>query len=60
MFYWLTIKGVEEYEQSSYDVTVFQRIMSCDKKCYEHTCIYTFAGMHNVIDDVCYNNVNFH
>ena len=27
----------------SYDVAVFQWIMSCNKKCYDHTCINTFA-----------------
>ena len=31
---------------------VFQWIMSCHKKCYEHTCINTFAGICNVIDNV--------
>ena len=29
-------------------------------KCYDHTCINTFAGVRNVIDDVRNNNVNFH
>ena len=37
----------------SYDVAVF-----CNKKCYDHTCINTFAGTCNVIDNVRNNNVN--
>ena len=44
----------------SYDIPVFQWITSCNKKCYDHTCIDTFAGICNVIDDVRNNNVNFH
>ena len=35
-------------------------ITSCNKKCYDHTCINTFAGMRTVVDDVHNNNVNFH
>ena len=44
----------------SYDVAVFQSITSCNKKCYDHKCINTFAGICNVIDDVRNNSVNFH
>ena len=44
----------------SYDVTVFQCITSCNKTCYDHTCINMFAKIHNVIDDVQNNNVYFH
>ena len=44
----------------SYDVADFQRIASCNKKCYDHTCINTFAGIRYVIDDVRNNNANFH
>ena len=43
----------------SYDITIFQWMMSCNKKCFDHMCINTFAGMRNVIDDVRNNNVNF-
>ena len=39
----------------SHDITVFQWI-TCNKKCCDHTCIYTFVGTCNVIDN---NNVNF-
>ena len=44
----------------SYAVVVFQWITSCDKKCYEHTCINTFARIRNsFVDGVRYNNVIF-
>ena len=43
----------------SYDVTVFQCKTSCNKKCYDHMCINTLAGIFNVIDDIRNNNVNF-
>ena len=38
-------------------VTVFQWIASCNKKCNDHTCNNTIAGIRNVIDDVRNNNV---
>ena len=38
---------------------LIQWIISCNKKCYDHTCINTFAGIRNVIDDVRNNNVYF-
>ena len=44
----------------SYDVAVFQWITSCNKKCYDHTCINTFAGIRNAIGDVGNNNVKCH
>ena len=44
----------------SYDVAVFQWITPCNKKCYDHTCINTFAGIRKVIVDVRNNNENFH
>ena len=44
----------------SYNVVVFQRITSCSKKCYDQTCMNTFVGICNVIDDFRNNNVNFH
>ena len=33
--------------------------MSCNKKCYDHTFINTFAGICSIIDDVCNINENF-
>ena len=44
------------YHILSYDVGVFQWITSCKKKCYYHTCINTFAGIRNAIDDVSNND----
>ena len=49
-----------EYQQLSYDVTVFQWITSCHKNRMTTRVFYTFAGIRNVIDDVRNNNVNFH
>ena len=40
------------YILSYYSAVVFQWITSCNKKCYDHTCINMFAGICNVIDDV--------
>ena len=33
----------------SYDVAVIQRITSCHKLCYDHTCINTLAGTSNIM-----------
>ena len=38
---------------------VFWWITSCNKKCYDHRYINTFAGICNVIDDVHNNTCKF-
>ena len=41
----------------SYYFAVCQWITSCNKRCYDHTCINTFGRICDVNGDVCNNNV---
>ena len=49
---WLKPKLLVFSSEGSIYVTVFQWIMLCNKKCYDYTCINTFAGICNITDNV--------
>ena len=44
----------------SYDNAVFHGIMSCNKKCYDHTYFNTILEILNIIDHDCNNNLDYH